>query len=207
MSWDTPITNGKTTESKYALDTKVVYCIASYNDEYNEMTLTYFVEHFEEILNDIEFEWKHKKKDGSPRYPSYKQITNNWFYQYEWKRCAKEYVEEKTDHAKEESILIYNKKILKDTISDFKLIDSLRERIKFLQKQEKENVMIDKTYRIAKLEETINSIWHRILERLELDKNDDKHALIPVNIKPIHENQDLRDAWNELLWEHVEPRG
>lgn len=206
MSWNDPITIGKTKESQYALDSKIVYCMASYNDEYNEMTLKEFAENFEEKLHKVSFEWKHKKKDGSPRYPSYQQIRNKWFHKYEWERCAREYVEEKTGHAKTESILIYDKKILKDTKADFKLIDSLMARIKTLQNREK-SLNEDHTYRIAKLEETITSIWHRIRERLELDKaEDDRHALIPVNVNPLHENQDLRNAWNEILWEHVEPR-
>ena len=74
MSWNDPITIGKTTESQYALDTKIVYCITSYNDEYNEMTVKKFADDFKEKLHEANFEWKHKKKDGTPRYPSYRQI-------------------------------------------------------------------------------------------------------------------------------------
>ena len=204
--WKKPLQKGNRTESDYAYDSKILYCIAKLNDEYDVLDTKSFQRKFEELLTDIDYPWKHKKKDGSLRIPSYKQIVNNWYEENKWDDCAKAYANDHLEPQKAEALIIYDKKFKKDTIADFQLIDSLRDRIKVLQQREKQ-LNEDHTYRIAKLEETINSIWHRIRERLELDKaEDDKHALIPVNNKPLHENQDLRDAWNELLWEHVEPR-
>ena len=208
MAWDTPITIGKTTESQYALDSKKVYCMAKYNDTYNEMTLTDFAKDFEKKLKEVEFPWKHKK-GNIPRYPSYAQMANNWFKKYKWEACAIEYAKEKTGHAKEESILIFDKKLLKDTIVDFKLIDTLHERIETLQKQEKFQ-SIDNTYRIAKIEETINSIWHRIHERLELDKKDTEDTtqqLTPIDNNPVWEDDNFLEQRRNMLWTLVKKRG
>ncbi len=105
--------------------------------------------------------------------------------------------------SKSDADLIYDKKYLSDTIDDFKLIDSIKERITLLQQDEK-LTGTDNTYRIAKLEEMINSIWHRIRERLDKDKEDTsgpKPIQIPNN--PTHEKQAIRDAWKELAWEDV----
>lgn len=55
MAWDTPITIGKTTETQYTLDAKKVYCMAKYNDTYNEMTLTDFADNFEKMLDNVGF--------------------------------------------------------------------------------------------------------------------------------------------------------
>ncbi len=167
--WKEPLQIGKRTESDYAYDSKIVYCMANYNDEYGQMTVKDFADNFEEKLKEVDFEWKHKKKDGTPRYPSYKQIKNKWWKLYKWAECATVYAEDKKGPELEKAILIFDKKILKDTITDFKTIDSHQERIKQLRLQEKLEG-VDNTYKIARLEETINSIWHRIKERLGLDK-------------------------------------
>ena len=60
-------------ETSYAKDSRLVYCIARYNDTYNELTVQYFADNFKEILDNIGFEWHHKN------YPSADQIRNNWF--------------------------------------------------------------------------------------------------------------------------------
>ena len=199
--WKKPITHGKTTESKYAYDSKLVYCIAKLKDHYNELDIQTFADTFPQILDDIGFEWKHRKK-GKLRTPSADQIRNNWYHLNKWEACSKAYAEDILGPQKEQAKLIYDKKLLEDTIKDFKLIDDLRDRIDFLlEKQKSEEVKYD--YQIAKNEETINSIWHRIRERLGLDIEDvieNPHLEIPVFEDPVWLDQEKLKEKRDYLW-------
>lgn len=198
--------DNKPSETDYAHDAKVVYCKKKLQDRYNELTVKYFAENFEQMLSDVDFEWKHRCPDGTLRIPSDKQISNHWFKNHKWKECAETYCEKHTHNQKKQANQVYDKGFLNDTIDDFKLIDSLKERIKTLQQDEKLTGN-DNTYRIAKLEEMINSIWHRIRERLDKDKEEpvtQETQHIPES--PEHEDQHIRDIWTERARQDVIPR-
>jgi len=196
----------KPAETNYAYDTKVVYCKKKLQDVYNELTVTYFAENFEQMLKDVEFEWKHYTK-GKPRYPSLKQILNHWFNQHKWEECSQNYVDEMTAHDKKKARQVYDKKYLKDTITDFKTIDRLRARHKTLEDLEKIDPTLDNTYKKAKIEEEINSIWTRIRTRLTLDQETEpEEEIIPIDPNPYFEDQEHRDHIYDILWGMVEKR-
>ena len=195
----------KPSETSYAYDSKVVYCKKKQQDRYDEIDVQYFADHFEEILDDIGFEWKHKCKDGTWRYPSADQIRNNWYHQHKWEECSETYSNRKTDQNTKKANQVYNKGILTDTITDFKKIDRLNKRHEELEELEKQGE--DQTYRKAKIEEEINSIWHRIRERLDKDKEEQttqETMVIPSN--PEHEDQTIRDIWTKRAEQDVIPR-
>ena len=195
----------KPSETPYAYDSKVVYCKNKLEDRYDEIDVQYFADHFEEMLNNIGFEWKHKRQDGTWKYPSADQIRNNWYHQHKWEECSQTYCDKKTTHNKRKANQVFDKGILSDTITDFKKIDRLNKRHEELEKLE--NNEIDHTYRKAKIEEEINSIWNRICARLGKDKEEqqsDEIMIIPNT--PEHEDQHIRDIWTERARQDVMPR-
>lgn len=198
--------NNKPSETDYAHDTKVVYCKKKLQDRYNQLTLKDFINNFPQMLKDVDFEWRHKCPDGSPRYPSYKQVANHWFKPHKWEECSETYCNTKTEQNKKKASQVYDKGLLDDTITDFKKIDRLNQRHEVLEEIENASGE-DQTYRKAKIEEEINSIWHRIRERLDLDKEDPKtNETIIVPISPEHEEQTIRDIWTERARQDVMPR-
>lgn len=191
-----PLRDDGLKEPPMAYDAKRLWAIIKYNDTYNEITFDYFLNHFEEMIKSASFDWKHDS------YPNPKTAAR-WPGKYDWKGCCTHYENHKLGKSKSDADLIYDKKYLSDTIDDFKLIDSIKERITLLQQDEK-LTGTDNTYRIAKLEEMINSIWHRIRERLDKDKEDTSGPKpMPIPNNPTHEKQAIRDAWKELAWEDV----
>jgi len=162
--------DNKPSETDYAYDTKVVYCKIKQKDRYDEITIKHFADNFEQMLNDVDFEWRHKGADGSPRYPSYKQIVNHWFKEHNWESCSDGYSNKHTDKQMQRATTVYDKGIFDDTVTDFKKIDRLNQRHQELEKIEKQTGE-DQTYRKAKIEEEISSIWNRIRERLGLNKD------------------------------------
>ena len=196
----------KPSETPYAYDSKVVYCKNKLQDRYNDIDIQYFADHFKEMLDNIGFEWKHKRPDGTCKYPSADQIRNNWFHQHKWEECSETYCNSKTEQNKKKANQVYDKGILDDTITEFKKIDRLNERHATLEEIEN-TTGEDQTYRKAKIEEEINSIWHRIRERLEKDKEEQiTPGTIPVPLTPEHEDQHIRDIWTERARQDVIPR-
>lgn len=190
--------NGKK-ETSIAYDAKRLWAITKFNDTYNEITFDYFLHHFEEMIKKASFEWKHNT------YPN-PNTAKDWPGKYDWKGCCKHYEDYKLGKSKNDADLIYNKKYLSDTIDDFKLIDTLKDRIRTLQTEEQLTGQ-DNTYRIAKLEEMIDSIWHRIRERLGKDKEEPtSNETITVPVNPEHEDQTIRDIWTERARNDVIPR-
>ena len=197
--------DNKPSETDYAYDTKVVYCKVKEKDRYDEITIKHFADNFEEMLNEVDFEWKHRGPEGQPRYPSYKQIVNHWFKEHNWESCSNNYSNKHAAKQMERATAVYDKGIFNDTVTDFKKIDRLNQRHEALEEMEKYGE--DQTYRKAKIEEEINSIWHRIRERLDLDKQEpvtNETVFIPNN--PEHEDQHIRDIWTERARQDVIPR-
>lgn len=193
-----PLRDDGLKEPPMAYDTKRLWAIIKYNDTYNEITFDYFLNNFEEMIKSASFDWKHES------YPNPKTAAR-WPGKYDWKGCCEYYENYKLGNSKQEADLIYNKKYLQDTITDFKKIDRLNERHQELELLEKHGE--DQTYRKAKIEEEINSIWERIRKRLgkdDTEKEEEKIASIPL--QPNHEKQSIRDAWKEIAYEDVEPR-
>jgi hypothetical protein len=187
-------------ESKVCYATKQLWAITTFHDTYNEITFKYFIEHITEFIDKYGFDWPKGKK-----YPEY-STAKDWPQKYDYQECVQCYENHKLGNSKKEAGLIYDKKYLSDTITDFKKIDRLNERHLQLEMEESTSD-VDNTYRKAKLEEEINSIWHRIRERLNLDKEDttnDNTVSIPVN--PEHEDQHIRDIWTKRAEQDVIPR-
>ena len=194
-----PLRDDGLKEPPMAYDAKRLWAITKYNDTYNEITFDYFLHHFEEMIESASFEWKHNT------YPNPKTAAR-WPGKYDWKGCCKHYEDYKLGKSRADADLIYDKKYLSDTIDDFKLIDSIKERIRLLQQEEK-LTGTDNTYRIAKLEEMINSIWHRIRERLDKDQSETNvNETINIPVNPEHEEQTIRDIWTERARSDVIPR-
>lgn len=188
-------------ESDYAYDSKLEYCKYKLKDVYNEKTYSDFEKYISQKVKKGEINWKHKNT------PTYNTIANKWFKRWKWKECAKAYENAHIEPQKAEAFAIYNKKYLKDTITDFKIIDKIDIRITQLFRQQKEDA-IDNTYRIAKLEETKNSVWHRIRERLGLDKEtEDVQELVPIDDNPAWEEDSFLESRREMLWSLVNKRG
>ena len=196
----------KPSETPYAYDSKVVYCKNKLKDRYNQIDIQYFADHFEEMLENIGFEWKHKRKNGEYKYPSADQIRNNWFHQHKWEECSETYCDKKTVQNKKKAQQVYDKGILDDTITDFKKIDRLDHRHEALEEIEKKTGE-DQTYRKAKIEEEINSIWARIRQRLEMDREiEDTQQTQTIPDNPEQEDQHIRDIWTERAEQDVIPR-
>ena len=86
--YKTRMSDKKGTETKYAHDSKTVYCIVKADDIYDEITVQYLGDNFEQILKDIGFKWKHKN------HPSADTIRNDWFKRWKWKECSKKFTED-----------------------------------------------------------------------------------------------------------------
>lgn len=200
--WKKLLTDSKGDESEYAHDAKVLYCKFKFEDIFNEKNLTDFHEWLNKSIIEGTIEWKHKT------IPVYKTIQSKWFKRWKWEKSAKSYADEMKRPLRESARLIFEKRILEDTIKDFKTIDKLDKRNNRLF-HEQEIGPNKNDYQIAKNEETKNSIWHRIIERLGLtdenEDNDDKQYL-PVDDNPKHENQENREFWNNILWDLVDKR-
>lgn len=193
-----PLRDDGLKEPPMAYDAKRLWAITKYNDTYNEITFDYFLHNFKEMIESASFDWKHDT------YPNPKTAAR-WPGKYDWKGCCTHYENYKLGNSKKEANLIYDKKYLQDTITDFKKIDRLNQRHEALEEMEKYGE--DQTYRKAKIEEEIDSIWSRIRTRLGLDIEQDNPSetkAIPIN--PEHEDQHIRDIWTERARQDVIPR-
>jgi hypothetical protein len=193
-----PLRDDGLKEPPMAYDAKRLWAITKYNDTYNEITFDYFLHNFKEMIESASFDWKHDT------YPNPKTAAR-WPGKYDWKGCCTHYENYKLGNSKKEANLIYDKKYLQDTITDFKKIDRLNQRHEALEEMEKYGE--DQTYRKAKIEEEIDSIWSRIRTRLGLDIEQDNPSetkIIPIN--PEHEDQHIRDIWTERARQDVIPR-
>ena len=187
-------------ESAICYATKQLWAITSFYDTYNEITYKYFIEHIEEFIEKHGFDWPKGKK-----YPEY-STAKDWPKKYDYEECRQHYQNKKLGTSKKDADTIYDKKYLSDTITDFKKIDRLNKRHEELEEIER-TTGEDQTYRKAKNEEEINSIWHRIRERLEKDKEEPTgQEMIPIPNNPEHEDQHIRDIWTERARQDVIPR-
>ena len=194
-----PKRGGGLNESKVCYATKQLWAITTFYDTYNEITYKYFIEHITEFIEKYEFDWPEGKK--LPEYSTAKE----WPSKYDYQECVDCYKNHKLGTLKADADLIYDKKYLQDTITDFKKIDRLNKRHEELELLEDDDV--DHTYRKAKIEEEINSIWHRIRERLDKDKEEDNpHETMQIPLTPEHEDQHIRDIWTERAQKDVIPR-
>lgn len=208
--WKKPIRQKGARESDFAYAVKLVWIKTKYDDSYDELTLAEIIEKIDYYANLVGISIEYHKKDGvTLEKADYDLITAKWIPKYKWHECYTAYENEMNHESKVKALLIFDKKLLKDTITDFKTIDKIDERTSQLFEQQKLEDM-DNTYRIAKLEETKNNVWHRIVERLDLTRDEsedtDETKYLPVEDNPKHENQENREFWNNILWDLVEKR-
>lgn len=207
--WKKPIRQKGARESDFAYAAKLIWIKTKYDDSYDELTLAEIIEKIDYYANLVGISIEYYKKDGvTLEKADYDLITAKWIPKYKWHECYTAYENEMNHESKVKALLIFDKKLLKDTITDFKTIDKIDERTSQLFEQQKLED-IDNTYRIAKLEETKNSVWHRIVERLDLTSESDdtdETKYLPVEDNPKHETQENREFWNSILWDLVEKR-
>lgn len=178
--------NNKPSETDYAYDAKVVYCKAKLKDKYNQMDIKKFADDFEIILRDIDFEWRYKRKDGSLRIPSYKQIVNNWFKQHNWKQCSANYIHPKLKIQKEEAELIYDKSYLPDTISDYQELDEYRELLKKeLGKDEPDTKELERITNL--IDKTLNRIEKRLNKNVQKFEGNIKSENLNIEVPSTEE--------------------
>lgn len=208
IMWREPIREKGARESPYAHDVKLVLIKAKYQDTYNELTLKEIINDFQHYVELTSYPWEHYTKDGEFIEPNYETVITNWITKYKFHECYAAYEHEMIATSKEEAMLIYDKKLKADTITDFKTIERIDKRIDSLFNQQDISGM-DHTYKIAKLEETKNSIWHRICERLGLNKETEETApeLVPVDDNPVWESDDFLESRRDMLWSLVNKRG
>lgn len=201
--WKKLLTDSKGDESEYAHDAKVLYCKFKFEDIFNEKTLTDFHEWLTQSIIEGTIEWNHKTT------PVYKTIQSKWFKRWKWEESSEAYADEMKRPLRGSARLIFEKRILEDTIKDFKTIDKLDKRNDELFRDQSMGRGRN-DYQIAKNEETKNSVWHRIIERLDLTSevtdSEDELPYLPVDDDPKHENQENRDFWNSILWDLVDER-
>jgi hypothetical protein len=187
-------------ESKVCYATKQLWAITTFHDTYNEITFKHFIEHIGEFIEKYGFDWPKGKK-----YPEY-GTAKDWPQKYDYQECVECYENHKLGNSKKEADLIFDKKYLSDTITDFKRIDRLNKRHETLEEIE-DQTGEDQTYRKAKIEEEINSIWNRICVRLGKDKETEQSdEIIKIPNNPEHEDQHIRDIWTERAKQDVMPR-
>ena len=207
--WKKPIRRKGARESDFAHAVKLIWIITKYNDDYDELTTKNIIENIQTHSKTTGISLEYYNKDGSLKEVNYSTVTDDWITKYDWHKCYDAYESEMKDESKIKALQVFDKKIYKDTVKDFKTIDKIDRRIDFLfHQQDMEGV--DHTYRIAKLEETKNSIWHRICERLNLtsETEDDNVDVpyVPVDDDPLHESGETREFWNDILWDLVDKR-
>ena len=122
--WKTRLTDKKGTETKYAYDSKLVYCMVKAEDTYDEITVQYFGDNFKKIIDDLEFPWKHKN------FPSANQIRNEWFKRWQWKECSQKYTEELLEE--DDLLFIYKKSNSKHIRELYKIRDDMRKELHYL---------------------------------------------------------------------------
>ena len=206
--WREPIREKGARESPYAHDVKLVLIKAKYQDTYNELTIKDIISDFQHYVELVSYPWEHYNKDGEIILPNYDTVMSHWLTKYKFHECYAAYEQEMIATSKEEAMLIYDKKLKADTITDFKTIEKIDKRIDSLFNQQ-DLSGVDHTYKIAKLEETKNSIWHRICERLGLNKETEETAplLVPVDDNPVWESDDFLESRRDMLWSLVNKRG
>ena len=203
--WKILKTDEKGDETQYAHDTKVLYCKYKFEDIYDEKNLTDFAKWLHESITNGTIEWKYK------RIPHYKTIESKWFDRWDWEGCAKAYEEEMTQPLQNTARLIFEKRMLEDTITDFKTIDKLDDRNDRLFRDQKLNGTKN-DYQIAKNEETKNSIWRRICDRLNLNSDteipeDAPNVTLPIVDNPVWLDKNALAARNAFIWENLPKRG
>lgn len=164
-------------ETLYAKDSRLVYCIARYNDTYNELTVQYFADNFKEILDNIGFEWHHKN------YPSADQIRNNWFERWQWEESAKQYTQDILEE--DDLIHIYHKSNAKHIRELYKLRDDLRSELHkiihhsiFDNHNEKQNAITKCITSLDKVEKDIRLLLGLSTSNNNVDANVDNHVTL-----------------------------
>lgn len=164
-------------ETSYAKDSRLVYCIARYNDTYNELTVQYFADNFKEILDNIGFEWHHKN------YPSADQIRNNWFERWQWEESAKQYTQDILEE--DDLIHIYHKSNAKHIRELYKLRDDLRSELHkiihhsiFDNQNEKQNAITKCITSLDKVEKDIRLLLGLSTSNNNVDANVDNHVTL-----------------------------
>lgn len=164
-------------ETSYAKDSRLVYCIARYNDTYNELTVQYFADNFKEILDNIGFEWHHKN------YPSADQIRNNWFERWQWEESAKQYTQDILEE--DDLIHIYHKSNAKHIRELYKLRDELRSELHkiihhsiFDNQNEKQNAITKCITSLDKVEKDIRLLLGLSTSNNNVDANVDNHVTL-----------------------------
>lgn len=206
--WKKPIRRDGARETDFAYNIKLIWIKTKYDDVYNELTTKKIIENINQYATNYHINIHFHNKDGTLKEVNYITVIQTWINKYNWHECYAAYENEMNHESKIKALLIFDKKLLKDTITDFKTIDEIDERTSQLFEQQKLED-IDNTYRIAKLEETKNSVWHRIVERLDLTSESDDTEdtpYLPVENNPKHENPENREFWNTILWDLVEKR-
>lgn len=207
--WKKPIRKEGARESDFAYAVKLIWIKTKYDDSYDELTTKHIIENIEKYskLTAIPIEYYNNK--GELLQTNYSTVKDNWIPKYNWHNCYEAYEEEMLLKNKVKAISIFDKKILQDTITDFKTIDEIDREISEFFRKQREGVG-DFVYKIAKLEETKNSIFHRIMERLSLTNQSEevveKQDYIPINDDPAHETRENREFWNDILWTLVDKR-
>lgn len=160
--WRKPLTDGNLTESLYAYDTKIQYCKAKFKDTYNELSLRKFSNKLKKDIENGTIKWNHR------RIPSYDTMKGKWWKKYKWEECSKAYTDDALRPQREHARLIYAKRYLNDITKDFKRMDELYLRNDILFSKQKNNEG-NYDYVIAKNEETVDLVWRRLVDKLNLD--------------------------------------
>jgi len=110
-------------ESPICYATKKLWAIVCYYEIYEDVTFKYFIEHIEHFIEKYHFDWPEGKK-----YPKYNN-ARKWPKKYDYQECVQCYENKRLEYDKEKADKIYDKKYLKDTLSDFKNYDAYERQI------------------------------------------------------------------------------
>lgn len=184
-------------EPKMSYDTKKLWAIVKFNDFYEEITFKHFIKNIEHFIKIYEFEWEHDK------YPNL-GTAQNWYPKYDYNECVECYENYQLENSPRKAEKLWTKRVLNDTISDYKSVDDCNKNIKKLRQEPKPNV-----YAIAKEEETRDRIYNRIQGRLGKKKETREHTgnlgiqseNLNLNIQPseevLEENEDTFERFIE----------
>ena len=127
--WKKPIRQKGARESDFAYAAKLVWIKTKYDDSYDELTLAEIIEKIDYYADLVGISIEYYKKDGvTLEKADYDLITAKWIPKYKWHECYAAYENEMNHESKVKALLIFDKKLLKDTITDFKTIDKIDER-------------------------------------------------------------------------------
>ena len=193
-------------EPEISKETKHLYCIHQHSNPLKKIVFKHFLKNIKEICKIHHFEWKIRDpKTNRRKYPSANGNAIHWHKNYNYDDAYRAFADHQNPITHNDLLRLYES--LKDM--DIRSLFTIAQQyLKDIQTYQENNSDGKYAYKLKALIEGYTLIMDEIRTRLGLDKEteEDTTEYTPVSDNPDHEKQEIQDAWNELLWQQVEPR-